>query len=66
MTKHLIENCSANFEHRENQERTPLYFACSLGLAHRAIIAYLIERGADVNALTCMRRSCLAKSCWNG
>jgi ankyrin repeat protein len=45
-------------------ERTPLYFSCSLGAYE--IAEYLIQRGADINAVTKIKRSVLSKTCWNG
>lgn len=31
MVKYLIEECDVDIEHKELQDRTPLYYACSIG-----------------------------------
>jgi len=64
MVKFLIEECGADFEHREEQLRTPIYYAASKGA--KDILSYLVKLGADVNAKTAMGRNSLLKSTWNG
>lgn len=31
LVKYLIEECKVDYEHKEVQDRTPLYYACSIG-----------------------------------
>lgn len=64
LVKYLVEECGADIEHREIQDRTPLYHSCSVGCLD--ISEFLISKGADINAKTKIGRTCLAKSCWNG
>ena len=51
-------------EHREFQDRTPLYVAASNGEVN--ILRYLLEQGCDVDVPTKLGRSALSKACWNG
>lgn len=64
MARFLVEECGVDIEHREVQDRSPLYYACSVGQLESA--RYLISRGANVNALTAMGRTALTKAAWNG
>ena len=64
LVKFLVEKCGADIEHREVQHRSPLYVACSGGAMEIAL--YLLEKGADINAVTLIGRSALSKACWNG
>jgi ankyrin repeat protein len=44
----LADEIKMNLEHRELQERSPLYYAANVG--ETRILKYLIEKGCDVNA----------------
>ena len=63
----LVEECGVNIEHREVQQRSPLYYSSSKGtLRNLHITKYLVSKGANVNAKTAMGRSALLKATWNG
>lgn len=60
----MIEECKVNFEHREIQGRSPIYFAASKG--NITLVKYLISIGANVNSVSVMGRNAMLKSTWNG
>ena len=64
MVEFLVNKCGSNIEHREIQDRSPLYYSASKG--NIPITKFFVSKGADVNARTAMVRCALLKAVWNG
>ena len=62
IVKYLVEKKKADVNSKNNYHETPLHHACSYGSL--AIVKYLVEKGADVNALDVKGETLLHKVCF--
>lgn len=62
--KFLLDVLKVNLEHQDIQNRTPFYYACSLG--DLPLVKMLYQYGANINALTSLKRTPFSKSSFLG